>query len=446
MSKKRFAQDRAPASVRSSWRSVRPSLRLAPAGRPRASRRSRAWRTQREQGRRTCSTKGSPRKLSGFGIGPMTGALHAKAVCGRHRGRQGGRETVAKLQKLTVGYLDIIGGIESADRVDNSLRTAFQHLGAKWIYCDGQGSPQKWATCGNSLIAQGVERHRADRHRPVDDPVGPLGAKAKNIPIVDFGGAVGPGFTTAFAPNEPKAGAVLAAYLKAKLASQSGTSDILTLNYPASWAQQRTAQLNKVVAGDPNLKITEKATTDPTNLIAGTQKTVTDELTADPNLKAIWARLRHRRPGGRPGHREQVPGQVVPGPAAARDVPRRPEHPDADAQRCDRRGRRRQLRRHGVGARRRGRRALRSQQAVAQVHRRQVVPRHRRPGHLPDRDAAEPAAEGHVRRAERRRRHATSSPSGRRRASASRPAAREQANDGAPGRTGAPPFASTDRP
>src|SRR5581483_9630744 len=29
--------------------------------------------------------------------------------------------------------------------------------------------------------------------------------------------------------------------------------------------------------------------TDPTNLIAGTQKTVTDELTADPNLKVIWA-------------------------------------------------------------------------------------------------------------------------------------------------------------
>ena len=140
-------------------------------------------------------------------------------------------------------------------------------------------------------------------------------AKAKNIPVVDFGGAVGPGFTTAFAPNEPKAGAVLAAYLKAKLASQSGTSDILTLNYPASWAQQRTAQLNKVVAGDPNLKIAQKATTDPTNLIAGTQKTVTDELTADPNLRAIWADF---------DTAGQAAGQVIASKYAGKSFPDRP--------------------------------------------------------------------------------------------------------------------------
>jgi ABC-type sugar transport system substrate-binding protein len=234
------------------------------------------------------STKGSPRKLSGFGIGPLTGPLQKKAVvAGTAAGKAAG--TGAKLPKLTVGYLDIIGGIESADRVDNSLRTAFQHLGAKWIYCDGQGSPQKWATCGNSLIAQHVNLIALTGIDPSTIPSVLSAAKAKNIPIVDFGGAVGPGYATAFAPNEPKAGAVLAAYLKAKLASQTGTSDILTLNYPASWAQQRTAQLEKVVAGDPNLKIAAKATTDPTNLIAGTQKTVTDELTADPNLKAIWA-------------------------------------------------------------------------------------------------------------------------------------------------------------
>jgi ABC-type sugar transport system substrate-binding protein len=140
-------------------------------------------------------------------------------------------------------------------------------------------------------------------------------AKAKNIPIVDFGGAVGPGYTTAFAPNEPKAGAVLAAYLKAKLASQSGTSDVLSLNYPASWAQQRTAQLNKMVAGDPNVKIAAKATTDPTNLIAGTQKTVTDELTADPNLKAIWADF---------DTAGQAAGQVLASKFAGKSFPDRP--------------------------------------------------------------------------------------------------------------------------
>jgi ABC-type sugar transport system substrate-binding protein len=260
------------------------------------------------------STKGSPRKLSGFGIGPLTGPLHAKAVAaGTAAGKAAG--TGAKIPALKIGYLDIIGGIESADRVDNSLRTAFQHIGAKWVYCDGQGSPQKWTTCGNSLIAQGVNIIALTGIDPSTIPTVLQSAKAKNIPVVDFGGAVGPGFTTAFAPNEPKAGAVLAAYLKAKLASQSGTSDILTLNYPASWAQQRTAQLNKVVAGDPNLKIAQKATTDPTNLIAGTQKTVTDELTADPNLRAIWADF---------DTAGQAAGQVIASKYAGKSFPDRP--------------------------------------------------------------------------------------------------------------------------
>jgi ABC-type sugar transport system substrate-binding protein len=260
------------------------------------------------------STKGAPRKMAGAGIGPLTGALAAQAAkAGAAAGKAAG--TGAKLKQLTVGYLDIIGGIESADRVDNSLRTAFQHLGAKWVYCDGQGSPTKWATCGNSLIAQGVDIIALTGIDPSTIPSVLQAAKSKNIPIVDFGGAVGPGYATAFAPNEPKAGAVLAAYLKAKLSSQPGTSDILTLGYPVSWAQQRTAQLTKVVAGDPNLNIAQKATTDPTNLIAGTQKTVTDELTADPNLKAIWADF---------DTAGQAAGQVVASKFAGKKFPDKP--------------------------------------------------------------------------------------------------------------------------
>jgi ABC-type sugar transport system substrate-binding protein len=240
------------------------------------------------QGAPYLSTAGAPRRLSGYGIGPLGGALGKVATrAGTAAGKAAGPKV--KPAKLVVGYLDIIGGIESADRVDNSARTAFKHLGAKWLYCDGQGSPQKWTTCGNSLISQGANVIVLTGIDPSSIPAVVQAAKAKNIPIVDFGGTVGPGYAAAFAPNEVKAGQVLAQYLKAKLATQSGTSDILALDYPASWAQQRTEQLKKVVADDPNLKIAASATTDPTNLIAGTQKTVTDELTADPNLKAIWA-------------------------------------------------------------------------------------------------------------------------------------------------------------
>src|SRR4051794_29443478 len=75
------------------------------------------------QGAPYLPTTGAPRKMAGFGIGPMSGALKAKAVvAGTAAGKHMGKGT---LKQLKVGYLDIIGGIESADRVDNSLRNAF---------------------------------------------------------------------------------------------------------------------------------------------------------------------------------------------------------------------------------------------------------------------------------------------------------------------------------
>ena len=117
------------------------------------------------------------------------------------------------------------------------------------------------------------------------------------------------------APNETKAGQVLAAYLKAKLASQSGTSSILSIDYPAPWAQQRTAELKSTVAGDSNLKIALSATTDPTNLIAGTQKTVNDELTADSSLKGIWVAF---------DTAGQAAGQVVASRFAGKKFPDKP--------------------------------------------------------------------------------------------------------------------------
>src|SRR5581483_7283485 len=216
---------------------------------------------------------------------------------------------------LKVGYLDIVGGIESADRADNALRNAFQHLGAKWMYCDGQGNPQKWVTCGNSLIAQGANVIALTGIDPATIPSVVQSAKAKGIPIVDCCGTVGPGFQVQIAPDEAFAGQVLAKYLQAKLHTLSGTQDILSLDYPAPWAQTRTNALKKLVAGDSRLKIAASATTDPTNLIAGTQKQVGDELTADPNLKAIWVAF---------DTAGQAAGQVVSSKFAGKTFPDKP--------------------------------------------------------------------------------------------------------------------------
>jgi ABC-type sugar transport system substrate-binding protein len=234
------------------------------------------------------STVGAPRKMAGAGIGAIGGTLgRVAAAAGTKAGKAAGPKLTP--QSLRVGYLDIIGGIESADRAHNSLRVAFTRLGSKWLYCDGQGTPTKWVTCGNSLLAQDIDVLALTGIDPSTIPSVVQAAKAKGVPIIDFGGTVGPGYAAQFAPNETKNGRILAAYLKAKLASQSGVSNIVSIDYPAPWAQQRTAELKKMVARNSSkLKISVSATTDPTNLIAGTQKLVSDALTADPNVKAIW--------------------------------------------------------------------------------------------------------------------------------------------------------------
>jgi ABC-type sugar transport system substrate-binding protein len=261
------------------------------------------------------TTVGAPRKLAGAGIGAIGGTLGKQAlVKGTAAGKAAGKKV--KPLSLRIGYLDIIGGIESADRAHNSLRVAFRALGSKWLYCDGQGTPTKWVTCGNSLLAQDIDVLALTGIDPSTIPSVVQAAKAKNIPIVDFGGTVGPGYAAQFAPNETKNGQILAAYLKAKLASQAGVSSIVSIDYPAPWAQQRTAQLKSMVdANSSKLKISVSATTDPTNLIAGTQKLVSDALTADPDTKAIWVSF---------DTAGQAAGQVVASKYAGKTFPNKP--------------------------------------------------------------------------------------------------------------------------
>jgi ABC-type sugar transport system substrate-binding protein len=234
-------------------------------------------------------TTGAPNTLSAPGIGQYGGAAQALATrLGTAAGKAAGKPV--KLKHLVVGYLDIVGGIQSADRVDNAMRVAMLHLGATWKYCNGAGSPTQWVTCGDTLLAEGVNIIIQTGIDPSSIASVVSAAKAKGVPIVDMGGQVGPGYATAIAPDEALSGRILALYLKAKLASQSGVSDIMATEYPATWAMARTAQLLSVIGNNPNeLHIADVAATDPTNLIAGTQAQVSSELTADPNIKVIWA-------------------------------------------------------------------------------------------------------------------------------------------------------------
>lgn len=229
-------------------------------------------------------TAGAPRQLSGAGIGQLGGELQAEATdAGTAAGRDAGEAT---LRPLKVGYLDIVGGIESADRAHNALRSAFGHLGASWVYCDGAGDPAKWTACGQSLIAQEVDVIALTGIDPSSIPSVVRQAAARDIPIVDCCGTVGPGYAVQMAPDEARKGKILADYIAAKLGPDGG--DILLIDYPAPWAQERSDQLRALVEGNDSLRIASRRTTNPADLVAGTEKTVSDTLTANRDIEAVW--------------------------------------------------------------------------------------------------------------------------------------------------------------
>ena len=245
----------------------------------------------------------------GKGIGPMVGtAQAAKATAwGTAAGKALG--VVANPPHPTVGYLDILGGIESADRAANSVRQALKAVGYKMVYCNGAGDPTKWVTCGNSLLSQGVKAILLTGIDPSSIPSVVSSAKAKNVPILNCCGLVGPGYQAALYPNEPLSGQILSKALIANLGSSGG--DIAVANYPAPWATARTAQLATSTKGT-SVKTVATSTTDPTNLVQGTQKWVSDTLTANPSLKAFWFAFDSAGQAG---------GQVVASKAASGSAP-----------------------------------------------------------------------------------------------------------------------------
>jgi ABC-type sugar transport system substrate-binding protein len=226
----------------------------------------------------------------GGGIGAGTGSAKAKAQkAGAEAAKQDG---TAKLEpNKTVGFLQILGGIESADRTANAVKVALSEVGYKMVLCDGQGDPTKWATCADSLLGRGVDAIFTTGIEP--NAVAPQlkKAKAQNIPFIQVGGLVSPGYDGSYYPDEPEAGKILADYTTKLLSKEVSEkpAQIIVHDYPAPWATSRTDELEKVVKASPDdYKITATTQTDPANLVNGTRKSVTDQITANPDTNMFW--------------------------------------------------------------------------------------------------------------------------------------------------------------
>ena len=196
-----------------------------------------------------------------------------------------------ELPNTTVGFVNIVGAVESAQRAERTFREATDVLGWTVNSCDAQGDPTRMARCADSLLDQNVDVLVVLGIEPSLIQAQLNKAKSQNVPVVEFSGQVAadPLFAGTYYPDEPAGGQVLTDYLVERLNElPDDTVPIAVTDYPVEWSTARTDTLKAAVAEQDKIQIAVEATTDAANLVEGTRKQVNDQLTANPDLKAFW--------------------------------------------------------------------------------------------------------------------------------------------------------------
>lgn len=217
-----------------------------------------------------------------------TSAQKIEQIDSAAAGKAEAGEQVELPKNKTIGYLDVVGGLDSTVRDRKAAEEAAKTLGWKIVYCDGQGDPSKSATCMNTLLGRNVDAIISSGTAASVVASGLRTARERKIPAIVFSGE-NPGWDAQYGPDEARKGEVLAEYFKQKLGEVEGDKvEIAVSAYPLPWAQNRTKELTKVVEGDSKLEVVATTAPDPANLIEGSRKATQDQLTQNPNIKAFW--------------------------------------------------------------------------------------------------------------------------------------------------------------
>src|SRR5207249_1924839 len=154
----------------------------------------------------------------------------------------------------TVSFLQVVGGIQSADRVANATKKALSQVGYKMLYCDGQGDPTKMLTCANTILGQGTSAVFTVGIEP-SVVAGPLRkAKAKGLPWLNVAGATGPGYSGSYGPDEAKVGVVLGKFIIKKLNALPGSTQKLAIeDFPLSSIHIRAVAFKALLKNQPKI-------------------------------------------------------------------------------------------------------------------------------------------------------------------------------------------------
>lgn len=254
---------------------------------------------------------GGSNKGTGIRAGEGKRTQEAQAA-GRAAAKEAGGKV--ELEPKTVGIISILGGIESADRLQATMEQAAKDLGWKSVPCDGQGDPRKMVACGDSLLDRNVD---AIVTIAIDTSlIKPVIAKAKSqgVPILQNAGESGEGYDASYYPSEEEKAEVLSDAIIERLNTQVADkpAEVITQDYPAPWAKDRTDVFKAKLKNEPDIELVADTQTDATQLLEYTRKTVADQLTQHKDVDAFWFSFDATGQAGGPVIAKAYPGKKFP--------------------------------------------------------------------------------------------------------------------------------------
>ncbi|MDE0654704.1 MAG: substrate-binding domain-containing protein [bacterium] len=154
-----------------------------------------------------------------------------------------------ELPQLTIGYLQVLGASEAAQRLELTAKDAVDYLGWGWEYCDAEGVPDAMQTCLEGFINSGVDAIVTDGTTVEVIVEGLARARDAGIPFVNTGGTQSfyHLYAASFNPNDAALGRVLAEWMMDNR-GKDGPVQISSAGF-AKWGSDREDQLRAAVEG-----------------------------------------------------------------------------------------------------------------------------------------------------------------------------------------------------
>ena len=210
------------------------------------------------------------------------------ADAGRAAGKKAG-DPVSMPQKK-VGILVVYANNETAIDMRDAVKAASAELGWQALDCDAEGNPARMATCAESLLNQNVDAlvSMTMESAPIAKQL--ARAKAAGIPTISYGGNVTPSplFTSQYGLDETKLSQLVNRYLIEQLTKAGDKPTLALQSFPQVFlGKQREDALKQDLAGT-GIEIVDTHQSDLANIADDARRATESQLTANPELDAIW--------------------------------------------------------------------------------------------------------------------------------------------------------------